>query len=122
MAVKDFQINSRVRGILARHWIDTNLITAMTIRGVVFLQGRMKKITMIPGQEEVGEETLASMELEMRHIKGVRQIVYRLDDWRKDGGKFLRTEAKKKEEEKKRAERVAEEEKEWKRSDDSLNV
>lgn len=121
MAIRDFQINSRVRGVLAKHWIDVNLVTVMTIRGVVFLQGRMRKITAGSPQDEIGEEMLASMELEMKHIKGVKQIVYRLEDWRKDGGKFAKTEAKKKEEEKKKAEPVVEEEKEWKRSDDSLN-
>ena len=120
MAIKDFQINSHVRGILARHWIDTTLITVMTIRGVVFLQGSLRKITAGSAQDEIGEALLATMEMEMKHIKGVRQIVYRLEDWRKDGGKFARIEAKKKEEEKK-AEPVAEEEKEWTRSNGSLN-
>lgn len=121
MAVKDFQINSRIRGVLAKHWIDTNLITVMTIRGVVFLQGRLRKITVGSRQDEIGEEMLATMEWEMRHIKGVKQIVYRLDDWRKDGGKFTKTEAKKKEEEKK-VEPGAEEEKEWTRSNGLPNI
>ncbi|MFH1421437.1 MAG: hypothetical protein ABIH42_01785 [Planctomycetota bacterium] len=97
MAVKDFQINTQVRRILARHWIDVNVISIMTVRGTVFLQGKFVRIAANPENKEIKEDDMVVLDREMKSIPGVRQIVFHIEDWLKDGGIFIRVKSEQQE-------------------------
>ena len=109
MAVSDFQINSRVRGIFSKHWLDTSQLSVVTIKGNVYVGGNIKKLAAVSSKIEINEDLMESIDFELRRIKGVKRVTYRLEEWRKEAGKFISLVHKKagEEEEKKRADDMA---------------
>ncbi|RKY13289.1 MAG: hypothetical protein DRP82_05595 [Planctomycetota bacterium] len=92
MGANDMKITVRVRGVLARHWIDNMLVSVMTRRGVVHLGGRLHKITAVDEYDDINEDELATIEQEIRRIKGVKRVIYNIEGWLKDGGRFVKVE------------------------------
>ena len=92
MGADDMKITVRVRGVLARHWIDNMLVSVMTRRGVVYLGGRFHKITAVDEHDDISEDDLATIEQEIRRIKGVKRVIYNIEGWLKDGGRFIKVE------------------------------
>ena len=109
MAVSDFQINSRVRGIFAKHWLDTSQLSVVTIKGIVYLGGHVRKLPAVSSDIEVDEDLMQNIDFEISRIKGVKRITYRFEEWRKEAGKFISLAKRKEaaEEERKRAEDIA---------------
>jgi hypothetical protein len=89
LAVGDFQINSRVRGIFAKHWLDTSQLSVVTIKGNVYIGGTVKKLSAVSRHVEINEELMETIDFEIKRIKDVKRITYRLEDWRKEAGKFI---------------------------------
>jgi hypothetical protein len=108
LAIGDFQINSRVRGIFAKHWLDTSQLSIVTIKGNVYVGGVVKKLSAVSRHVEVNEELMETIDFEVKRIKDVKRITYRFEDWRKEGGKFVSMrKTKESPDEKKHAEDVA---------------
>jgi hypothetical protein len=109
LAVSDFQINSRVRGIFSKHWLDTSQLSVVTIKGNVYLGGRLRKLPAVSSDIEINEELMEAIDFEIGRIRGVKRVTYRLEEWRKEAGKFISLTAKRKsaEDDKKRAEDMA---------------
>jgi len=84
------KITVRVRGVLARHWIDNMLVSVMTRRGVVHLGGRLHKITAVDEYDDINEDELMTIEQEIRRIKGVKRVIYNIEGWLRDGGRFIK--------------------------------
>ena len=87
------KITVLVRAVLARHWIDNMLVSVTTRRGMVFISGRLHKITAVDEYDDVDEDELMIIEQEIRRIKGVKRISYNLEGWIKDGGRFVKVES-----------------------------
>ena len=109
LAVSDFQINSRVRGIFAKHWLDTSQLSVVTIKGNVYLGGHLRKLPAVSSDIEVNEDLMQTIDFELGRIRGVKRITYRLEEWRKEAGQFISLSQKKAdlEKEKKKAEEKA---------------
>ncbi len=109
MAGGDFQINSRVRGIFAKHWLDTSRLSVVTIKGNVYIGGYVRKLPAVSLDIEVNEDLMETINFEIGRIKGVKRVTYRLEDWRREGGKFFSLAHKRKstEDDKKRAQDMA---------------
>ena len=80
MAVSDFQINSMVRSVLARHLIDLRQIEFGSCRGTV----RFKKYLVPLGGPtgKLSRATLERLETEVAAIRGVNRIYFELENWR----------------------------------------
>ena len=89
MAAGDFQINSRVRGVFSKHWLDISQLSVVTIKGNVYIGGTVKKLAAVSRHIEINEELMETIDYEIRRIRDVKRIVYRLEDWRKEAGKFI---------------------------------
>jgi len=89
LAMGDFQINSRVRGVFAKHWLDTSQLSIVTIKGNVYVGGTVKKLSAVSRHVEINEELMETIDFEIKRIKDVKRITYRLEDWRKEAGKFI---------------------------------
>jgi hypothetical protein len=89
LAVGDFQINSRVRGIFAKHWLDTSQLSIVTIKGSVYIGGTVKKLSAVSRHVEINEDLMETIDFEIKRIRDVKRITYRLEDWRKEAGKFI---------------------------------
>ncbi|NWF94405.1 MAG: hypothetical protein HXY46_16040 [Syntrophaceae bacterium] len=99
MLREDFFIQSNVRRILVRSHIDYSELTFGTVRGVVYLQGRLKILGAYSHgasieDEELGARTLRSLELKIRGIPGVVDIKFQLVNWKKEKGQWTPTEKK----------------------------
>lgn len=83
MAVSDFQINARVRSVLARHWIDTQRVRIGSFRGTVRLSGELRLICERTGRNFDGMQ-LELVVSEIRAIRGVARVHLDLANWTKN--------------------------------------
>lgn len=104
MAASDFQINARVRGIFGKHWLDTGRLSVVTIKGNVYVGGIIRKLPSVSDRIEINEDLLEAIDYEIRRVRGVKRITYRLEEWRKDAGQFVRMRRKAGEEKKRKEE------------------
>jgi len=83
VAISDFQINSKVRSVLAKHWIDLQKITFGSFRGTVRFSG---ELCLLGGRTGGGSEMnqVESLESEVRSIRGVQRIYFDLSNWHRN--------------------------------------
>ncbi len=89
LAVSDFRINSLVRSVFARHWIDTAKVSVVTVKGSVFLGGSIHKLPGVASDIEINEALMETIDSEIRRIRNVKRVTYRFEEWRKEAGKFI---------------------------------
>ena len=93
MSVQDLELNCHVRGILARHWIDSNRLSFRARRGHVQLAGEWLVIGE-PRDKQRTAGVLQVVESEIRRAQAVRTVTFELTNWiRDDGGGWVCTEA-----------------------------
>lgn len=103
MRTDDFRINAKVRSILVRKWVDTTKCTIGTIKGKVYVRGRIKRIFGRGGKREEEEDDLdekavemseltliMQIEEEIRRIPDVTGIQFDLEYWKKEKGAWKR--------------------------------
>jgi hypothetical protein len=89
MAVSDFQINARVRSVLARHWIDTQRMRIGSFRGTVRLSGELRLICERRTGRKFDGMQLELVVNEIRAICGVSRVHFDLSNWMKsESGKM----------------------------------
>ena len=84
MPVSDFRINSRVRSVFARHWVDLQKVRFASFRGTVRVSGEIS----ILGSHAAGQidpAKISVLETEIRQIKEVKQVFFELIGWRRGG-------------------------------------
>ena len=80
MVVSDFRINSKVRAVLAKHWIDLQSIRFGSFRGVVRLMGELRRLG--GGSSSARDEfQLDVLEGEIKRIRGVKRVYFDLVNW-----------------------------------------
>lgn len=84
MGASDFKINSRVRSVLARHWIDLSRVGFSSISGTVRLTGILCRLSSESDIDPFTEQHLAQLETELLSIRDVKRIYFNLDNWRKN--------------------------------------
>ncbi len=77
MPASDFRINSLVRSVFARHWIDLRRVRFASFRGSVRISGELCVLGSRPDAARV-----EILESEIRDLKGVKQVYFDLSDWR----------------------------------------
>jgi Mg2+/Co2+ transporter CorC len=97
MSVEDYRINAFVRTVFVRRWIDTSRVDFGTSNGVVYVRGILRQVygrKQLEDEKDEDETSLLSLvrriEKEIRSIPGVRDVVFRLDNFEKTGGKWKR--------------------------------
>ena len=89
MDISDFQINSRVRSVLARNWVDLHKIAFGSFRGTVRFSG---EICYLGGRssDKADPHKVELLERELMGIEGVRRIYFDLSNWhRTDAGQWI---------------------------------
>jgi hypothetical protein len=89
---EDFRINAAVRTTLVRFWIDTSKLDHGAINGVVYLRGRLiREIVRSNNQKEEESDTflIRRLERELKNIRGVRDVVYNLENLIKARGRWM---------------------------------
>ena len=80
MPASDFRINSMVRSVLARHWIDLQKIVIGSFRGTVRLTGELCHIGN-DGVRVPEPRQLDNVEAEIRAIPEVERVYFDLSNW-----------------------------------------
>lgn len=76
MILSDAHINSRVRGVFARHWIDLQKVQFASSRGAVRISGELCFLDS-EDDEDGAECTRARREIleyEIKRIRGVKRV------------------------------------------------
>lgn len=98
MIKEDFIIQTEVRRMLIRANIDYSKIDLGTVRGVVYLRGYFNLSRIPMGDEGRAKEfiakTLFSFEKKVKNISGVTDVVFQLDNWKKETGQWIPTQWK----------------------------
>ncbi len=82
MGSADFRINSHVRQVLARHWIEIEAMSTTSINGVLYFRGKIHyRAAKRAAAGEIDQEALVRIEAELRQIKDVKRIRWQLDNW-----------------------------------------
>jgi hypothetical protein len=103
MLEKDFAIQSNLRRMLVRTSINYSRMDFGTVKGVVYIRGIFQLSYISPDTDEdqlqeLTAKTLYSFEKKVRNIPGVTDVMFQLQNWRKEKGQWVQIEAKKKEE------------------------
>jgi hypothetical protein len=93
MSAFDFRINSQVRSLLARHWLDLNKVQIGTFHGTVRLTG---KLTRLGGELASRHEPrlIEILDIELRGLNGVERVYFDVVNWKKNNsGEWVCTDA-----------------------------
>jgi hypothetical protein len=83
MSVSDFKINTKVRAVLVKHWIDTQALKFGSFRGTVRLTGELFVLGDRISKNFDGAK-LEAIESEVRRIPGVSRVYLDLGNWKKN--------------------------------------
>jgi hypothetical protein len=81
MSVEDRVIAVAVRRVLTAMWVDITRVNVRATRGIVYLDGHIRRMTA--SHAELQEQSLREMDARLRQIRGVRDVKYRFDNWRR---------------------------------------
>jgi hypothetical protein len=86
MSVEDRVMVVAARRVLTAMWVDITQISVRTTRGVVYLTGHLQRMTA--SHSDFTPTSLREIDQRLHQIRGVRDVKYRLDNWRRnvDGG------------------------------------
>ncbi|MCK5534973.1 hypothetical protein KAI68_07645 [bacterium] len=96
----DWKINTAVKRELVKRWIDPGKLRISTVKGVVNLKGVLTFTGK--GQDDAGVLTvvmgiLKNLELAILAIPQVRSVHFKMEGWKKTGGRWAQISAKKEE-------------------------
>lgn len=102
MLEEDFVIQANIRRMLTRTEIDTSQIDFGTVRGVVYIQGTFQLSRLDPSWDsdkarDFTVNTLYSLEKKIRRIPGVSDVIFQLNNWKKEKGHWFHVRIIKKE-------------------------
>lgn len=95
--VQDYRINAEARRLLTSRWIDVSLLQVGTTNGVIYILGRLDTTMEDPHKREERRRVaaadrlvtlVASLEKDLRRLRDVRDVVLKLDNVTKRGGRW----------------------------------
>jgi hypothetical protein len=95
MVVPDYTIQTQVRALLVRNWMDTRRIDYNVIGGVVHMRGTMAVLYEHPERDQndehgISARLLVNLERDMMRVDGVKAVHYDLSNWIKTGGMWIK--------------------------------
>jgi hypothetical protein len=82
--VQDLELNSGVRSVLNRHWIDLTKTSFFARRGHVHLGGEVAVLGG-RGEKDGTAEALKATEAELRRLRDVKTVSFEFTNWVRDG-------------------------------------
>jgi hypothetical protein len=105
MLREDFVVQANIRRMLSRTDIDASQMDFGTVRGVVYIQGTFRLSRFSPSWDsdkvnQFAVNTLYLLEKKIRRIPGVSDVVFQLNNWKKEKGRWSNVEMTKEDESK----------------------
>lgn len=101
MSAQDYKLNAEVRRFLVSRWVDMTRLQHGVTNGVVYIMGTLDTTMEDPRRREdelVRRDALnrvlplaMRLEKELRRIRDVRDVVFKLDNVFKRGGRWRAT-------------------------------
>jgi len=98
--IDDWDINVSVRQELVKRFVDLRRVNFNTIGGIVYVKGVVvftktkdsseKIVASIEERIEAERKRLIDLEKRIKKIKGVKGVVFNLEDWVKFGNEWKR--------------------------------
>jgi hypothetical protein len=98
VSVQDYRINAEVRRLLVSRWVDVVRLQVGTTNGVVYLIGSLGTSVEEQNRREDDPQRLSppertlhlakTLEKDIRRIREVRDVVFKLDNVYKRGGRW----------------------------------
>ena len=90
MSLDSWKINTKVKIILARNWVDTQQILITTVKDTVFIKGKLDFTgAKVDPESAISVATqLKKVEREIEGIKEVKHVTWKLEKWQKAKGKW----------------------------------
>jgi hypothetical protein len=82
MSAQDLELNSGVRSVLSRHWIDLTKTSFFARNGHVHLGGEVRVLGEPRGSTA---DALKSTEAELRRLRDVKTVSFGFKNWVRDG-------------------------------------
>ena len=92
MSVDDRLINVRMDQLLTRRGIDTAKMNISSHQGSVTISGILKSRNRRADEMQMASD-MKRLDLEMRKIPNVRDVAWRLENWRREEGAWKRVKA-----------------------------
>ena len=83
MAASDFRINSSVRSLLARRWVDLRKVQVSSFRGTVRLTGEINKLGC-EGVAPSEPQYMDQIELDIQALPEVERAYFEITNWRRN--------------------------------------
>lgn len=98
VSAQDYRINAEVRRLLVSRWVDVTRLQIGTTNGVVYMMGslgttmgdlgRREATAVPPSTPERALHLAKTLEKDIRRIRNVRDVVFKLDNVFKRGGRW----------------------------------
>lgn len=98
MSIQDYKINAEVRRLLVSRWVDVSRLQLGSTNGVVYIMGCLDTVVADPqrradqamrrGDGERALRLAMLLEKEIRRLPFVRDVVFKLDNVYKRGGRW----------------------------------
>ena len=95
MSVQDYRVNAEVRRLLVSRWVDVSLLQIGTTNGVVYILGHLDSTmedpgrrVRVPGPNERILRLAMTLDKDLRRVRDVRDVVFKLDNVMKRGGRW----------------------------------
>jgi len=80
----DVKMTSHARKLIVRNWFDISRLRVRVTRGVIFVSGRIYRLTGGPEERNGTEPTLRKLDEDLHGIPGVRGVAYQLENWTRE--------------------------------------
>ncbi len=80
----DVKMTSMARKLIVRNWLDISRLRVRVTRGVIFVSGRIYKLTGGPSEREGDEAGLRKLDEDLHSVPGVRGVAYQLENWTRE--------------------------------------
>lgn len=78
---EDIKLCAKVRKVIISNWFDISAIRVRVTRGVIYLQGRVRRATDNKDDRDGSKETLRKLDEDLRALSGFRGVTYSFDNW-----------------------------------------
>lgn len=87
----DWRINVDAKEELVKHWVDVSKIKISTTHGVIEISGELLFTGKAAGESEpmVINSMLKAIDRSLKVIPHVRDVVWRLKNWKKVGSRWI---------------------------------
>jgi hypothetical protein len=98
VSAQDYRVNAEARRLLVSRWVDVSALQVGTTNGVIYVLGRLDTTMEDPTRRQDEQQRkraserhvnlVIALEKDLRRLRDVRDVVFKLDNVLKRGGRW----------------------------------